>query len=674
MKLENPTNSTALDGTEEHTGSVFGKDISPPVFRRCLVVLMLLGLIVRIAYFVEHARSPSFGVPTLDEKYYDTVARMLLAGEDLHELHGFRPLLYPLYLAGCYRLGGSRGIDLALFAQHLLGIGTVVIVALLGARLFRHRLGGVLGGALYLLSPVPLYFEGELLIESSYTFLICLGLLLHLHTAGITGWKSGLGWLLCGALTVFASQARANILVFMAVYPLFAGWRWWRLRNRAALLPLAGLVGGLAMAIPWGVVNMRQSNHFHLIPNAGGVNLYLGNKRTADGMAPEQERRITYGARYQDSVETWAREEYAAAMRAQGRQPDSDPMAISRYWTRRTLDEIRAAPASWLRLMAKKCWLTFWNAEVPNNKSFAFLQEEFVWLRVLPVRWVVLLLLAPAGIWAAARSGNRDALFILLAYAFLYSAANVVFFVCDRYRYPVWPVMAAIGGGGLAAGIEMVRRRNPRGMACLVAGMVLMAALSLHNWFGAKLPSFARDFLFRSMAWYEKGHFQEALSDIDRSLELDPGDATALDHRGNVLAALNRLEEAREAYGAALIRSPDEAGIWNNLGATLAALGRPGEALPAFRKATECEPPSTKAFLGIAFLQIHSGRLDEAVATLDRLDRVERSADAAALATRSVLARLRGDAIRADALEQQARRLDADATAWAIERAGNAGP
>ena len=106
-------------------------------------------------------------------------------------------------------------------------------------------------------------------------------------------------------------------------------------------------------------------------------------------------------------------------MRAQGRQPDSDPMAISRYWTRRTLDEIRAAPASWLRLMAKKCWLTFWNAEVPNNKSFAFLQEEFVWLRVLPVRWVVLLMLAPAGIWAAARSGNRDALFILLAYAFL---------------------------------------------------------------------------------------------------------------------------------------------------------------------------------------------------------------------------------------------------------------
>ena len=121
-----------------------------------------------------------------------------------------------------------------------------------------------------------------------------------------------------------------------------------------ATLPLCGLLGALLMTIPWGIVNMSQSDHFHLLPNAGGVALYLGNKRTADGMTPEQERRIYSGDRYQDSIETWAREEYETAMRAQGRQPDTDPMAISHYWTRRTIDEIKAAPAAWLRLMAKK--------------------------------------------------------------------------------------------------------------------------------------------------------------------------------------------------------------------------------------------------------------------------------------------------------------------------------
>src|ERR1051326_3235211 len=121
---------------------------------------------------------------------------MLLAGEDLHELHGFRPLLYPMLLAAMYKLAGPWGIDLALILQHFLGVATGLIVAALGARLFRHRLSGIVGGLLFLLAPLPLCFEGELLIESSYTFLICLGLLLHLQTAEMRGWKSGLLWAL----------------------------------------------------------------------------------------------------------------------------------------------------------------------------------------------------------------------------------------------------------------------------------------------------------------------------------------------------------------------------------------------------------------------------------------------------------------------------------------------
>ena len=307
-----------------------------------------------------------------------------------------------------------------------------------------------MGGALFLLAPLPLCFEGELLIEPSYTFLICLALLLHLHTATVRGWPSALLWLLCGGMVVLASQERANILVFLAVYPLFAAWRWGHTRERAALLPLLGLVGALVMMIPWGIINLRQADHFHLVTNAGGVNFYFGNRRGADGMfghdvvtaLSELSRSNNIGTtttaneRYEDLVEVWAREEYAAAMRAQNRPPESDPKAVSRYWTQRAVDEIKADPAAWLQLMAEKCWLTLWNKEVPNNKDFAFLQQEYFSLRVLPVRWVVLLMLAPAGLWAAARFGSRDNLFILLVYAGLYSAGNVAFFICDRYRYP----------------------------------------------------------------------------------------------------------------------------------------------------------------------------------------------------------------------------------------------
>jgi Tfp pilus assembly protein PilF len=443
------------------------------------------------------------------------------------------------------------------------------------------------------------------------------------------------------------------------------------LGRRAALWPLLGLIGGVAMAIPWGFVNKMQSDHFQVMPSAGGVNLYLGNKRAADGMAPEQERRVTYGERYEDSGEVWARQEYAAALRAQGRQPDANPMAVSKYWTRRAVAEIKAAPAAWLRLEAKKCWLMLWNAEVPNNKSFAFLQTEYAWLRLLPVRWVVLLMLAPAGIWAAAKWGNRDALFILLVYALLYSAANVAFFICDRYRYPVWPVMAAIAGGGLLAFVQTLLRRRWREALGLAAGMALMASISLPNWFGAKLPSFARDYLFRSIACYEKGRFPEALRDIDRSVALDPGDVTALHHRGNVLLALNRFEDARQDYERTLKINSEDAGVWNNYGIALEGLGRTNEALQALRRATNCQPPSNSAFLGLAFLQIRSGRLDDAAGILDQLEKQEKGPNAVVLAIRSVLARQRGNAAQAGALERQARALDPDAAAWAIQRASN---
>lgn len=647
------------------------RDISAEAFRRGLVWLGLFGLLVRMGYLIEHARTPFYGTPTLDERYYVAVAKMLLAGDDLHRLHGFRPLLYPMFLAFFNKLGGAHGIDLAILVQHALGIATGILVAVLGARLFRHRLAGIISGALYLLAPVPLYFEGEILIESSYTFLVCVVLLAHVRAADAVGWKSAALWFVGGALLALAAQARANILVLLALYPCFAAWRWRQARQSTALWPLLGLAGALAMAIPWGFFNMRQSDHFHLLPGAGGMNLYLDNRRNADGLTLKEQHRLDVSDDAEDSVELWARTDYADAMLAQHRQPDMDPMAISKYWTDRAMEEIKADPAHWLKLMAKKCWMTFWNVEAPNLKSFAFLQQDSLLLRLLPVRWVVLLMLVPIGIWAGAKWGNRSALFIVLVYIVLYSAVNLLFYICDRYRYPVWPAMAVVSGGGLLAVFEAIRRRSWPKASWMLVVMALMALISLPNWFDVKLPSFARDYLFRSMAWYEKGHFQEALSDVNKSLQLDPNEVTAIHHRANVLLALNRLPEARQDYEQAVKRSPNEAVIWNDYGATLEGLGQTNEALQAYRRAMELSPPSKNAFLAAALLQIRLGRFNEATDILNQLEKLGSQPNAVALAIRSALARHGGDMQQADRLEQEARRLDADAAAWAFAHATN---
>jgi tetratricopeptide (TPR) repeat protein len=252
--------------------------------------------------------------------------------------------------------------------------------------------------------------------------------------------------------------------------------------------------------------------------------------------------------------------------------------------------------------------------------------------------------------------------------------ANVAFFICDRFRYPVWPAMAVLAGGGVVAFVETIRRRQWARASVFAGGMALMASLSLPNWYGVKLPSFALDYRLRSIAWYEKGHFPEALSDIDRSLALNSGDMTSLQHRGNVLLALNRLEEARMMYERTLKISSEDGGVWNNYGIALDGLGRTNEALEAFRRATQCRPPSQNAFLGMAFDQIHAGRLDQAAGALDALDKQVQEPDALVLAIRSVLARKRGQPAEADRLERQAHALNPDAAAWAIKRATSAVP
>jgi predicted Zn-dependent protease len=88
----------------------------------------------------------------------------------------------------------------------------------------------------------------------------------------------------------------------------------------------------------------------------------------------------------------------------------------------------------------------------------------------------------------------------------------------------------------------------------------------------------------------------------------------------------------------------------------------------------DATPPSKNAFLATAFLQVRSGHPDEAADTLDRLEKLDPKPNAMALALRAVLARRRGELPQAAQFEQQARHLDADAAAWALEHATNAGP
>ncbi|MEM6453934.1 MAG: hypothetical protein AAF772_02455, partial [Acidobacteriota bacterium] len=195
---------------------------------------------------------------------------------------------------------------------------------------------------------------------------------------------------------------------------------------------------------------------------SGGVNLYLGNERGADGIVPRQDVPVTYGARYRDSVQVFAEQVYRVAIFGDGPQPARvAPSDVSRYWTGRALEEIVADPARWLGLMTRKAAFLLGNRELPNNRSFAFaLADDAPWLGALLVRWWLLLALAGAGVYALHHAARRDrgawraaaGPLVLIA---LHAAGVLLFFVNARYRLPLWPALAALAGVGL---IPHVRR------------------------------------------------------------------------------------------------------------------------------------------------------------------------------------------------------------------------
>ncbi|MGH7335977.1 MAG: hypothetical protein ACREI7_00240, partial [Myxococcota bacterium] len=432
----------------------------------------LVAALVRIVYFTQHLASPLVDVPVLDGSYYDTAARAIAAGESAPGLFtGFRSLLYPRLLAVLYRVGGEWDLYAALALQHLLGVGTAVMVAALAWRLWRRSSAALAAGCLYALAGPPLFFEGELLVETLFTALVAAQLLALAACdderndppdgGNVRVWALAL---LAGALGAAGVRLRPNHLLFVAALPLILIWSSSRrARARVVTGALAGAAATLLLLAAW---ERPLLGRLQLLPDAGGVNLYLGNKRSADGMIPKQDWSVTYAEPYRDSVEVFGDEAIRKA-HTLARDAAVAPSAVSRYWLARTLDELAADPWGRVALLGKKVVYLLWNAEIPNNRSFAFAaKEEVPLLGWLPVRFGLLLALAAAGLAVVRGIGPRSSgstssgstssgsrsltLDATLLFVAVHAAGVVLFFVNDRYRLPLWPALAALAGGGVA--------------------------------------------------------------------------------------------------------------------------------------------------------------------------------------------------------------------------------
>jgi Flp pilus assembly protein TadD len=104
----------------------------------------------------------------------------------------------------------------------------------------------------------------------------------------------------------------------------------------------------------------------------------------------------------------------------------------------------------------------------------------------------------------------------------------------------------------------------------------------------------------------------EALTVIDRALEIDSTASSAYRLKGNALGDLGRGDEAIAAYQSAIQLDPNDAWSMNNLAFLQIQQGRYDEALPALARATELRKDIPVFFNNLGMALEHGGHYAQA--------------------------------------------------------------
>jgi len=249
-------------------------------------MLFLLALIARGAYALLAGRlDPFLRADALhgDAASYDRIARNLLAGygygEQPSALTSFWPPLYPLFLAGLYRICGYNPVA-ARMAQACLG-AVAVVSTTMAVDSAAGRRAAILTGFGMALYPPLIYFGAWLIADALYLFLLTLALLLAVRLQSQRSYRgfAGLGFLL--GLAVLAKPAT------LLLVPLVVVWVWIApppLQAGAKLVQCLVLVAlTLATILPWTARNYLVSGEFVLISTNGGYTFYGANNPEAFG-------------------------------------------------------------------------------------------------------------------------------------------------------------------------------------------------------------------------------------------------------------------------------------------------------------------------------------------------------------------------------------------------------
>jgi 4-amino-4-deoxy-L-arabinose transferase-like glycosyltransferase len=419
--------------------------MSGVIGRRSATALFGGAFLLRLAFVLW---AP--GEPSADGIFYHAYGDHIARGWGYVDLDG-SPVVrwmpgWPLLLGGLYRLFGTSPL-VAMLANAVLDAATAALVGVLGARLFRRKIGLVAGG-LYAFWPGMVFLCATHMSESLFNLLLVGTLLLTTVACGAgsrrTLWFAAAGLCLGGAAMVKAEPLMMSPALLLTL--------WIGRRSRADFLRAAAAFFLVTAAVltPWTIRNWVAFDRFLPTAASGGIGVYLANHPGATGGQDLRANR---------------------ALQQRFRRRNAAETAIARNdvgW-RDAWEFVRAHPQEEIRIVANKLRLTY-SGDARGAKLVRGLGPEEnwhlgaeVWRRLRLTAdgyWFAMLGLALVGLGTLRSWPPTAAPLLLLGVIVPWFCLHVVFLGGPRYHVPQIPAIALLAALGVDAIVAGAKKRR----------------------------------------------------------------------------------------------------------------------------------------------------------------------------------------------------------------------
>ena len=513
-------------------------------------IIAAVAVILRVVYDFEVSRTVFFGNYVLDSLTFHNWALSILAGDPVPAPF-FRAPLYPYLIAAVYGIFGVSPWPVVI-VQNLLGVATALITYRFAQRLLSPR-WALAAGIITAAYPTLIFNEAEMMMTALEVFL-CLAAVFAMHVA--LEQPSLRRLLTAGLLAGLACITRPTFLPLVGIFPLVYlvrhGWHNWSGLIRHTVLMAIGV---LVPILPVTATNVVAGHELFLISSQGGVNFYMGNSATADGITVQALGPQRRTGKYVDNVWTSSIDE---AERRLGRKLTQSE--VSAYWYSQAWNEIKARPLRAAGLFFRKLYLHFHGQEIINFRSYYYpatfskFMKLTVWKHGLNSPSGLLFPLALAGVVAA--WNRRKELAVLFLYFGGLSLILAAFFVCARFRQPLVPaaaILAVVGVNAVAA-----RWHNERRWCWTIIGLAVLLTVILN--LGGDVESPVNRSQYESLlgSYYKnRGDYDSAATHLEASLAISQDNGGAFATLGEVYLRLHRVDDAERVYREGVQRFPE---------------------------------------------------------------------------------------------------------------------